>query len=170
MQLQLDFANSQILGTIANGTWSANLVAERGVYSATNPAPETGRYTMVIPGATNSSGPVGNGYAIVTVSAAGQVALSGVLGDGTPVSTATIVGTGGLWPLYIPLPGGQGSIFGWLSFANGGNINGSIAWFKLPQPRNKYYPGGFAMQCEVIGSAYQRRHYKGVAPFNIARR
>jgi hypothetical protein len=61
----------------------------------------------------------------------------------------------GLWPLYVSLYAGKGSIPGWLSFTNKGDISGQIDWFKLPQATAKLYPGGFTNSTEAIGSVSQ---------------
>ena len=165
VQLQLGLSSGLITGTISDGKWSANLTAQPNIYFATNHAPEAGRYTMVIPGSSNPGEPAGNGFVAVTVGVLGNVTLSGILGDGTPVYSTSVVGGQGEWPLYISLYGGQGSIFGWLNFTNGGNIGGSVAWFKLPQPKARFYSGGFSTIAEVVGSPY--RVVKGVSPFNV---
>ena len=75
-----------VTGSVRNndGSWTAELKANRAVYKASNPATAyVGRYTMVIPGAINAAvAPGGDGYGVVTVSASGTIALAGSLGDG----------------------------------------------------------------------------------------
>ena len=162
VQLQLGLTNGPLTGTISDGTWTADLVADAAVYSKANPAPQAGKYTLLIPGSENASAqPGGNGFGAVTVSASGNVTFSGILGDGTPVTSTSIVSSEGQWPFYVSLYGGKGSILGWLSFTNDGDISGQTGWFKLQQATAKLYPGGFTNGTEAIGSVY---HYTNDLP------
>jgi len=156
LQLDLGLTNGPLTGAISDGTWTADLVADAAVYSTANPAPQAGKYTLLIPGSENASAqPGGNGFGAVTVSDSGAVTFSGILGDGTPVSSTSIVTSEGQWPFYASLYGGKGSILGWLTFTNQGGISGQTGWFKLQQATAKLYPGGFTNSAEVIGSIYQ---------------
>jgi hypothetical protein len=156
VQLQLNMSNGPITGTVSDGTWTANLQASPAIYSTHLHAPQAGRYTLLIPGSTSSETlPGGNGFGTVTVSEYGNVTMTGTLGDGTPVVSTGMVCSQGLWPMYIPLYAGKGSILGWLSFTNRGDIDGQIAWFKLPQKTAKFYPGGFTNTTEIIGSVFE---------------
>jgi hypothetical protein len=156
LQLDLGLTNGPLTGAISDGTWTADLVADAAVYSTANPAPQAGKYTLLIPGSENASAqPGGNGFGAVTVSDTGNVTFSGILGDGTPVSSTGIVSSEGQWPFYASLYGGKGSILGWLTFTNQGGISGQTGWFKLGQATAKLYPGGFTNCAEVIGSIYQ---------------
>ncbi|MGD0812366.1 MAG: LamG-like jellyroll fold domain-containing protein [Verrucomicrobiota bacterium] len=156
VELQLGLTNGPLTGTISDGAWSADLVADAAVYSRKNPAPQAGKYTLLIPGSENASTqPGGNGYGAVIVSESGNVTFSGTLGDGTPVSSTSIISSEGQWPLYVSLYGGNGSILGWLTFTNDGAISGQTGWFKLPEAAAKLYPGGFTNSSDAMGSAYQ---------------
>jgi hypothetical protein len=156
VELQLGLTNGPLAGTISAGAWTADLVADADVYSKTNPAPQAGKYTLLIPGSENASTqPGGNGFGAVIVSQTGNVTFSGTLGDGTPVSSTSIISSEGQWPLYVSLYGGNGSILGWLTFTNDGAISGQTGWFKLHEAAAKLYPGGFTNSSEVMGSAYQ---------------
>jgi hypothetical protein len=119
VQLQLSLTNGPLTGTVSNGAWTAVLMAEAAVYSTTNPAPQAGTYTLVLPGGDDASAQSGgSGTGTVTVSDSGDATFSGTLADGTPVTCAGTVSGQGQWPFYLPLPGGNGSILGWLSFTN----------------------------------------------------
>ncbi len=163
--LQLDFnGGNAVTGQISNGTnWTADLLANRGVYSLANPAPEAFfRYTLVVPGAADSSTqPGGDGYGPVTVDVAGNVRFSGTLGDGTKIAPVTFLSASGQWPFYSSLYSGKGSILGWLTFASETNtdITGLLNWFKLPQAGTRFYPAGFAFQSEAEGSIYSPNYY-----------
>ena len=155
VQINLGLTNGSLTGTVSDGTWVADLSADRANSSKANPAPQAGRYTLLIPGSDNASAqPAGHGFGAVTVDALGRVTLSGILGDGTTVTSASIVSRQGRWPFYAPLYNGKGSILGWLSFTNQGNVSGQLGWFKLLQPKARLYPGGFTNSTEVVGSVY----------------
>jgi hypothetical protein len=162
VQLQLGLTNGPMTGTVSDGTWVADLVANPSVYSTTNPAPQAGKYTLVIPGSEDAATqPGGNGFGAVTVSDLGAVTFSGMLGDGTAVTSASVVSSDGQWPFYVSLYGGKGSMIGWLSFTNEGAISGQVGWFKLPEATAKLYPGGFTNSPEIAGSVY---HYTNNLP------
>jgi hypothetical protein len=162
MQLQLDLSNGPMTGTISDGTWTADLVANPEIYSHGDHAPQAGKYTLLIPGSDNASTqPGGNGFGAVTVDTLGNISLSGTLGDGTAFTSSSVVAGQGQWPFYVSLYGGKGSILGWLSFTNNGEISGEIDWFKLPEPTEKRYPGGFTNATAAIGSSY---HYTNGLP------
>jgi hypothetical protein len=110
---------------------------------------------LVIPGNNNGADqPAGNGFGSVTINALGKVNFSGMLGDGTPVTSTSIVSSDGQWPFYASLYGGKGSILAWLSFTNNGVISGQMNWFKLPQATANLYPSGFTNSPEAVGSVY----------------
>jgi hypothetical protein len=171
VQLRLDtISNDTLNGEISSGTWMAELIANRATFNSVNhPAPQTGKYTMIIPSnSTASTEPGGDGFGTVLVDGSGNVTFKGVLSDGTKVAQKAVVSKAGQWPFYIPLYTGKGSIFGWLTFSNQPSldIDGLVDWFKLPQPIAKLYPLGFAIQTEVVGSSY---HFSvGVPVLNLA--
>ena len=93
-------------GTVTDGTWSADVLANRQVYVVTtNPATKwIGKYTLLLPPDTN--GPVdlqGCGYGVGSVSAGGKLQLSGGLADGAAFNTTVAVSRDGKCPVYVPL-------------------------------------------------------------------
>lgn len=120
INIQMDFASEGVIGTISNSAFIADLVGNRDVFSGGNPATQyQGTYTLSIAGTTNpASGPLGNSYGTVKVSAAGTIALSGSLADGTPIAQSSVISKDGYWPVYINLYGGKGSLWGWNYFGN----------------------------------------------------
>jgi hypothetical protein len=157
-QLQLGLLDSTMTGQISGTNWTADLLANRAPYSTTNPAPQAGRYTLLIPGNADSSlQPGGDGFGAVTVDASGNVSFSGTLGDGTPATAAAVLGGQGQWPFFVPLYSGKGSILGWLTFSNApdSDISGLLNWIKPAQPGARLYPAGFTNVTGAIGSAYQ---------------
>jgi hypothetical protein len=156
VQLQLGLPGGALTGRVSDSHWTAELMADPVTYSRTNPAPQAGKYTLVIPGVDNSSTqPAGAGFASVTVDTAGNLSCSGVLADGTSFLSAGLVNSQGQWPFYAPLYAGQGAILGWLTFANNGDIGGAVLWVKPAQPAAPYYPAGFTNSAEAMGSAYR---------------
>ncbi len=163
LNLQLNLADDadQITGTISDGDWTAELTADRPVFNATsNPAPEAGKYTLVIPGDTSATlSPAGDSYGTLTVDKSGKIHFAGSLADNTKVTQTVPVSRDGNWPFYVSLYHGQGSISGWLSFTDTssatGGITGDIFWFKPAVANAKYYPDGFTVTATALGSSYQ---------------
>jgi hypothetical protein len=157
VQLQLDLTNATLSGQISNGVWTAQLLANRAVYSQAHHAPQAGKYTLLIPGAEESEEqPGGDGFGTVTVGPAGGITFGASLPDGTKVSQSTFVSAQGQWPLYSPPSSVKGSLFGWLTFTNlaTNDIDGLVSWIKLPHSSAKFYPAGFTNQTGVIASKY----------------
>jgi hypothetical protein len=156
--LQMDVTdNGRITGTVSNETWTASLTAYCATFnSKTKPAPQAGKYTLLIPGSADSSArPGGDSFGTVAVDGSGNVKFAGTLGDGTKVSEKTILSAQGQWPLYASPYSGNGLILGWITLTNelANDIDGLVTWIKLAQA-SKLYPGGFTNQTEVIGSLY----------------
>ncbi len=166
--LHLDLAGGDaITGTVSNSVWSAELAAGRAVYSGTNPATQAGQYTLVIPGSDDSADlPGGHGAAAVRVSSVGAVSVSGILGDGTPVTESTFVSGQGRWPLYATPYSGKGIVIGWLTFTNDtaatNDLEGVVSWIKPGQTGTRIYPNGFDWPYDsetnnAFGSAFTNR-------------
>lgn len=161
--LTLDFAGGeQVTGTISDGDgiWASSVLALRAGFSkANNPAPQAGRYTLIVPGddtdAVNQPG--GDSFGSVIVDASGNAKFSGSLADGTKVSQKAPLSKDGWWPLYVPLYGGGGSILSWVVFLESpeANFTGVFAWIKTDQPGASFYPGGFNVLRELSGSRYR---------------
>ena len=162
VQLQFDFAggSDQLTGLVnaSDNSWSSELAADRSGFDAkTNPCPAAGAYTLLIPGTPGATqSPAGDGYALVKVTTAGKVSLSGVLADGTRISQSGTLCESGLWALYAPLYAGRGSVLGWLAFSNtpSGDIVGWLNWIRPIQPSVPLYKPGFTVLTEAIGSQY----------------
>lgn len=93
MKLDLDNGTDQITGSLSDGTFISTLVANRTEYNLkTNPAPQSGPYTILIPpNRSRPSSPQGNGVALLKVDASGNARVSGSLADGTPFSQSAPV-------------------------------------------------------------------------------
>jgi hypothetical protein len=162
LQLQLQFTKGDppmLTGTVGNGTWLAEIAAYEANFNArTNPAPFAGKYTLVIHGPNdgNPQEPQGDGYGTVSVSTAGLLQFTGILGDGTPFSQTTTISADGQWPLYASLYGGQGQILGWVDFTNAAqsDLSGTLTWTKLPIARDRSYAAGFDLTPALEGSHF----------------
>ncbi len=137
LTLRLDMSGLETLtGTVADSsnTFNAQLTAYRAGFSATNHAlAYEGYYTWAMPAAPGIA-PAGNSYGTATVTAAGGVQLSLVLGDGATATAAGSLSASGLMPLYVSLYNGKGSLLAWLSFIKSpGSLSTNGAyWFKDP--------------------------------------
>jgi hypothetical protein len=157
ISLHLDLLGGKVIsGGLTNAAWVAGLEADQAVYSKNNPTPQTGKYTLVLPGADSASLPGGNGFGTLTVANIGGVIFSGTLGDGTKVTQTANESEQGLWPVYVSLYGGNGMLLGWLTFTNepDRDIDGVLNWFKPAQATSATYKAGFTNQIEAAGSAY----------------
>ena len=162
--LQLSFAmdltnqTDQVLGTVSDGTWVAALSGDRAIFNATlNPAPQTGRYTMYIPGNPDSvASPGGDGFGTVMVDDAGKISLRGTLGDGTKISQKTLLSKTGQWPFYNSIYRGSGSVLSWVTFTNSGikEFSGDMSWIKQANLLAKFYAAGFSNGTSIAGSFY----------------
>jgi cyclophilin family peptidyl-prolyl cis-trans isomerase len=139
-----------------NTNWTAELHADRAVYSATRPAPQEGKYTLLIPAATNStSGPFGDGYGRATINSKGSLTFSGSLADGTKVTQKAAISKNGNWPLYLSLYKKKGMLLSRILIDTNqtDDLSGLMNWFKRTQVA-KYYGTGFTNESMIIGSRF----------------
>jgi len=170
LEVDLSSANDKLTGRISSGIWTADLVANRAVYSKTNPPPEAGKkYTIAFPGPPDSlTEPGGDGFGTVVIDNSGTLTFSGKLADGTAVSQKTFLSKQNQWPFYVSLYSGNGLITGWLTITNlpDRDIAGTVGWLKLPRPFTDFYVSGFTIQSEVTGSLYSFTNGVPVLPLN----
>ncbi len=145
-------------GTVSDGAWASELTGYRSVFnSRTNPAPQIGRYTLIIPGTPGADDvPEGDGYGVLTVNGNGLVVFAGTLADGTKAAQSVSISKSGQWPFYVSLYSGSGSILGWLQFANitNSDVSGQLNWIRPSIKTSKLYPAGFGMASAAVGSLY----------------
>ncbi len=156
VQFQIDVSQGgeHVNGTINASDWTATMSGDRAVFDGrSNSSPQAGRYTLIIP--RTISGPGGDSYGMITVDNSGRLSLSGGLADGTKLSQSTRVSKEGRWPLYVPLYGGQGSLFSWVTL-NPDGPSGQGSWTKPALLKAKYYKSGFAITPALSGSRYNR--------------
>ena len=160
--VQADLAGGPVTGTVSDGTSTFDFTDSESTYNArTNPAPQAGRYTLVIesdPSVTGSSAPQASGYATIAVGTNGGAAVVGCLADGTPFSTTGCVANDGTLALYWASPGAAATLNGVLTFrpATVSDLDGTLAWTKAPKRTGAFYPVGFTIQSPCVGSRYAR--------------
>jgi hypothetical protein len=137
--------------------WTAELHADRAVFSSTRPTPLAGKYTLIIPADTNSTnGPFGYGYGTASISTKGSLTFSGSLADGTKITQKVPISKNGDWPLYLNLYKGKGMLLSRIVFDTSQpntDLSGLMNWFKRTQVA-KYYPGGFTNESMIVGSRF----------------
>ena len=158
LSLRLPPDADQLTGTVTNGVWASELFGYRTTFSRSHPATNfKGAYTMLLPGAGSSNeGPAGNGCGCVTVNIGGNLSFKGTLSDGNSVIQTASVAANGQWPFYLPLYGGKGSIFGWLTLQNTitNDIAGLVLWTQPQGVAGAICPSGFTNGVEVLGSSF----------------
>jgi hypothetical protein len=151
--------NTRITGTVSDGDWTADLIADRAMFNArTNPAVFAGKHTAIFPGSPNTDAPTpyGSGFATIKVNTSGSVACSVSLADGTKFSQSARLSQAGNWPFYASLYRGRGQIIGWLNFSASGQpeLSGQTTWTKGAGSGGAY-ADGFDVAVSVTGSSYQ---------------
>jgi uncharacterized repeat protein (TIGR01451 family) len=144
-------------GTVSDGTAIAHLGGGRDVFTIASPAPQAGRYTLILPGMEGATtSPAGHGFGTVVVDADGDVHLKGRLADGTVLAQNTALSKNGEWPVGISLYGGGGLLIGWLQFGDDGtnDLSGTLRWMKPVRPTSRLYKAGFNVSSDVMGSHY----------------
>ncbi|MBB5038993.1 choice-of-anchor tandem repeat GloVer-containing protein [Prosthecobacter dejongeii] len=144
----------QLLGTVGIPGAEADIQAWR----ARADASQAGTYNVMYentPALPETGAPSGIGHAILTVSARGTVSWSGLLSDGSKMTGATSMGTGGQVALHNLLYSNTGSVQGWVNL-DSPTVTGSMDWLKNEQPEGKTqnYPAGFFHQMNVRGGIY----------------
>lgn len=157
LALGLSGALKRFTGRVLAVAWQASLLAEAAGFAAPAASPFAGAYTFNFLGSDLPGEPAGDGYATAAVAATGAANLTGLLADGTKLSQKIAVTRGDLWPVYVSLSGGKGSVFGWLGFSNTpphNTVYGDLQWTRPAVPASKLYPGGFAFAVGGFGSRY----------------
>jgi PKD repeat protein len=166
LHLDIDNRTDQITGTVSDGTFTSELLADRVVFSRTNPCPWVGTYTIVLapPAGNVPAIPQGYGYGTLTVAATGGGKLGGVLADGTKITGNAPVSKHNTWPLYDALYKNQGACIGWVTFDTNDTLEATVDWFRPPMPASHYYPLGFSTNITLIGETYVSPSTGGPSP------
>lgn len=158
VELAFDTGTHRISGRVTDGSWVAQLLADRQAFHAkTNPAPFAGTYTIGIPADEQASdAPDGDGYGTVKIDTKGLASFVGMLADGSKATQKVPLSAEGHWPFHLNLYRGGGSALGWLAVSNATDeVGGLVSWIK-PAVAGKYYAGGLTNESMVLGSAYVR--------------
>jgi hypothetical protein len=165
LALQPSLNGDGLSGLLTDGAWTAQLAANRSVYSKTNaPSQANSRFTLAMSClggtptlGTNITEPCMGGCGTVAIGASGQLSFSGILGDGAAVSQTSFLSKQGSWPFFAsPKGGADGLALGWLTFTNetSNRLNGAVAWIKPSAPKAALYPAGFTNYTQVVGSLF----------------
>ncbi len=151
--------NSQIIGSVSNGFWTASVGGNRLYYSGGTTTILAGKYTLALDN-TNSSPlvPNGAGYGTAQIKKEGTVAFSGLTPDGISFSQSCGLSRLGDWPLYASLLKGRGRLLGWLTVhpQAGSSIQGTNVFHLKGAGADKLYPGGFSILLQPTGSTFRQ--------------
>ena len=163
MHLDESGGSNEIFGTVSNGAFTSQLLADLGAtfngvkYSNTNRCPVAGRFNFVMPPAdpSDTTVPQGYGYGTLMVQKSGKAHLQGVLGDGTAIRASGQISILNTFALYNAIyPNKKGAFLGRLSFPTTNTLVATIDWFKPPVPSSRLYPDGFATAVGLTGAQY----------------
>jgi uncharacterized repeat protein (TIGR03803 family) len=162
VNLQLDTIRNTITGTVSNGTdtFTVELIRNLPIFSSSRPTPRAGRYTVLL--TPNQSGPLfpgGTGFARMTVTPKGAVAIVGKLGDGAPFAAGSFLTSTDEVPVYAQAYlKKKGYLTGLLAFENlaGSDVSGSLSWKKPEQLTDALYPAGFTTSTTLKGAGYTK--------------
>jgi hypothetical protein len=154
-------------GSVSNGAFHAGLKAYQApAWTAAQPAPQAGNYTLVLPGNANAAAsPGGDSYGTATVDALGNLTAIGTLADGVSFSQAVPLSKGGLWALYIAPAGVPQPLLGWVGFDTNGAggtstaLSGTVTWVRDAGP-GTFYTNGFTNTSILLGSIYSAAFQK----------
>lgn len=160
----LDQSTGDITGTVNTVAFTA----KRNPWTTLSPVPtpQTGRFNLALSVESAHLGdaayPQGCGIGSCTVNTTGTVAWSGKLGDGTSVTSTTLLTLGGTIPLHHALYAtATGSAQGWLSISNTSVLTETaFDWLKLDSTANsssRSYKHGFLLHnLEADGGLYAK--------------
>ena len=112
-------------------------------------------FTARIRGACESGIPNADGFLSVTVSTAGVVKITGNLSDDTAVTASGPIVGHDLFPLYLSLYKGKGSLSSELEISDCSS-DSDIRWVKSAVPTDKAFKDGFDIDTELELNSY---HY-----------
>jgi|GEM_PF-6117951 len=147
--------------SFTDGTDTTDTVADgRPFDGKNNLAPSFGNYTAKLVAANTATSP---GVATISVGLNGTVKIAGSLADGTPFTTSTALaverdfGFGTAYaPIHIPLYKNGGYLSGEIQCGTDAEtpIFATLAWFKPPLAKEKFYPGGVDASVALSASRY----------------
>jgi hypothetical protein len=141
-----------------NEQTSTALLALAGQRGAGNVAASL--YTVLLPANPDfpeDDFPQGDGYATLRVTAKGEARLAGKLGDGTTMTQSGPLTHDGRFQVFVPLYKKAGVLSGWVDFtpiAQISDFNGTLHWTKPESPAEAFYPAGFDLALDILGSKF----------------
>ena len=158
LQLSEAGGTNQVIGTVSDGVFTSQLLADLGGFGKSFRCPFAGKFNFVVPPVdpTDPDLPQGYGYGTLTVSRTGRGSLRGVLGDGTKISGVAPVSLLGTWPFYNLLYSKKGFSLGRIAFTSTNVIDAALDWQKPPVPTDRFYSGGFTALVSLVGAGYLR--------------
>jgi formylglycine-generating enzyme required for sulfatase activity len=166
LQLQRTTAGHEVVtGSVTWGSLNATARLPRAPFHARNNAADpawTGTFTLLLPSQPGwgAEEPGGDGWARLTVSAAGVVTLKGRHGDGAPLLETAYLSATGECALFAELYRSRpvkGRFGGWLRFRDVPDVSdcdGLMQWVKLADNREKPYAAGFEVEVPAVGSRF----------------
>jgi uncharacterized repeat protein (TIGR03803 family) len=152
VNLTVNRAAREIVGTVSNTLWNANLTAE---LAGTNLP--SARYTVLLqpPAGAPSNTPPGDGYAQVT-NHLGMVTFSGKLADETVFTPAAAESPNGDVPVYASLYGNTGLLYGWINLTNlaAAAPSNTLTWIKKASRSTAFYTNGFTNTLLLQGGTW----------------
>ena len=153
VNLAVDRVARQIVGTVSNTLWTANLTAEP---AGTNlPSAE---YTLLLApwAGAPANTPPGDGYALATNHAGKLTFFKAQLADGTPFAPSPAESQNGDLPVYASLYGNTGLLLGWINLTNleAGPPTNTLAWIKKASRTTAPYTNGFTNTLAVQGALW----------------
>ncbi len=135
---------NQVIGTVSDGVFTSQLLADLGGFGKNFRCPYAGKITFVVPPVDTTE----------TVSKTGKGTLQGVLGDGTKISGSGSISLIGTWPFYELLYSKKGFSLGRIFFTGTNVIDAALDWQKPPVPADRFYSGGFTTLVSLAGGLY----------------
>ena len=147
--LQIDMTGSGTMtGQVDGGISNQYVLAKLSSFSANNPAPQAGKYTLLF---SDNNQATNWGTGAVSVDRAGNVHFIGEWADGSRMTQSGTISDFGEWPFYSSLHSTD-YLAGWILFTNAPNTNlvGQVFWFR-PGESSTLIPT--VSPVDVIGSA-----------------
>jgi hypothetical protein len=150
-----------VTATLTHGTEITGLTLQSRGYSKGLPAPQQGKYTVLLEGTSSPSElPEGAGFAVLSVAKSGNVRLVGRLADGQSFSVKSFLAQDGSFPIYaFPYRKGKGVLLGNVTIRELAGVSdgdGTLQWVKLPDDQARFYPEGHEGTLSVAVSRFQK--------------
>ncbi len=152
VHLAVDREAGQIVGTVSNTLWGANLTAEMA--GSNMPSAE---YTLLLkPGMSPGNKPEGDGYAAITNHAGTVTFTTGKLADGTSFTPSAAESANGDLPVYASLYGNTGLLLGWINLTDlqPPPFSNMLTWIKPASRSYSPYTNGFATTLVPQGAVW----------------